>query len=79
MDINSLYNEWLEKATVDPDLIAELERNYRINEDVLRFIVIKYENKKEQKAWQTLVDRANNKPEPKKQKAESTPKDSQEA
>ncbi len=61
------------------NLIAELERNYRINEDVLRFIVIKYENKKEQKAWQTLVDRANNKPEPKKQKAESTPKDSQEA
>lgn len=47
-----------------PSLIAELERNYRINEDVLRFIVIKYENKKEQKAWQTLVDRANNKPEP---------------
>ncbi|WP_394909539.1 30S ribosomal protein S6 [uncultured Helicobacter sp.] len=56
-------------------LIAELERNYRINEEILRFIVIKYENKREQKAWQTLVDRANNKPEPKKQKAssESTP------
>lgn len=51
----------------EPSLIAELERNYRINEDVLRFIVIKYENKKEQKAWQTLVDRANNKPEPKKE------------
>ncbi|HIV49203.1 MAG TPA: 30S ribosomal protein S6 [Candidatus Helicobacter avicola] len=56
-------------------LIAELERNYRINEEILRFIVIKYENKREQKAWQTLVDRANNKPEPKKQKtsSESTP------
>ncbi|WP_394985180.1 30S ribosomal protein S6 [uncultured Helicobacter sp.] len=56
-------------------LIAELERNYRINEEILRFIVIKYENKREQKTWQTLVDRANNKPEPKKQKAssESTP------
>ena len=25
MDINKLYNEWLEKATADPDLIAELE------------------------------------------------------
>ena len=25
MDINALYNEWLEKATGDPDLIAELE------------------------------------------------------
>lgn len=52
-----------------PRLIKELERNYRINEEILRFIVIKYENKKEQKAWQTLVDRANNKPEPKAQKA----------
>ncbi len=34
-----------------PQLIKEIERNYRINENVLRFIVIKYENKKEQKAW----------------------------
>ena len=25
MDINALYNEWLEKATGDPDLKAELE------------------------------------------------------
>lgn len=56
-----------------PRLIKELERNYRINEEILRFIVIKYENKKEQKAWQTLVDRANNKPEPKAQKAKEEP------
>lgn len=44
-----------------PTLIAELERNYRINEDILRFIVINYETKREQKTWQTLVDRANGK------------------
>jgi hypothetical protein len=25
MDINALYNEWLEKATADPDLAAELK------------------------------------------------------
>ena len=25
MDINALYNEWLQKATGDPDLTAELE------------------------------------------------------
>ncbi len=25
MDINALYNEWLKKATADPDLIAELD------------------------------------------------------
>ncbi|CAM2885402.1 30S ribosomal protein S6 [Helicobacter burdigaliensis] len=42
----------------EPKLVLELERLYRINEDVLRFIVIKYESKKEQKAWEVLVDRA---------------------
>lgn len=51
----------------EPTLIKELERNYRISEDILRFIVIKYENKTEQKTWQTLVGRANGKiVEPKK-------------
>lgn len=54
----------------EPKLIMELERLYRINEDILRFIVIKYESKKDQKAWQTLVDRANKKPEPKPAKKE---------
>ena len=44
----------------EPKLVLELERLYRINEEVLRFIVIKYESKKEQKAWETLVDRAIN-------------------
>lgn len=41
-----------------PTLVLELERLYRINEDILRFIVIKYDNKKEQKAWHTLVEQA---------------------
>lgn len=44
-----------------PELIKELERNYRINEDVLRFICIKYESKQDKKMWQTLIDRANGK------------------
>lgn len=44
--------------TAEPSLVLELERLYRINEDILRFIVIKYDSKKEQKAWQDLVDRA---------------------
>ncbi len=51
----------------EPTLIAELERNYRISEDVLRFIVINYANKREQTTWQTLVDRSNGKIEPKKE------------
>lgn len=42
----------------EPKLVLELERLYRINEDILRFIVIKYDSKKEQKAWEVLVDRA---------------------
>ncbi|BDB66238.1 30S ribosomal protein S6 [Helicobacter cinaedi] len=60
----------------EPSLILELERNYRINEEILRFIVIKYESKKEQNAWQSLVNKANNKPEVKatKPKKEQTPK-----
>ncbi|TSA85599.1 30S ribosomal protein S6 [Helicobacter mehlei] len=45
-----------------PKAVLELERLYRINEDVLRFIILKYESKKEQKAWQTLVDRTHKKP-----------------
>lgn len=51
--------------TTEPQSILELERLYRINEDVLRFIIIKYESKREQKMWQTLIDRANKKPESK--------------
>lgn len=50
----------------EPSLIAELVRVYRINEDILKFIVIRYENKRERAAWQTLVDRANKKPEKQK-------------
>jgi small subunit ribosomal protein S6 len=37
--------------------ILEIERNYRINESVMRFIVVKYESKTEIKNWTTLVDR----------------------
>lgn len=58
--------------TTQPQSILELERLYRINEDILRFIVIKYESKKEQKQWQALVDRANKKTEPKAKKPESS-------
>lgn len=55
-------------------LIKELERNYRITEDILRFIVINYENKREQKTWQTLVDRSNGKVDSKQEKPKSKAK-----
>lgn len=41
--------------------IIELERTYGINENILRFIFIKYETKKEIAAWQHLADEANKK------------------
>lgn len=47
--------------TAQPTTIKELERNYRINEDVIRFIVINYRTKTEQKNWGILVDKANGK------------------
>lgn len=41
-----------------PAGILEIERNYRINENILRFIFIKYENKKEIAAWTHMSDEA---------------------
>jgi len=38
--------------------ILELERNYRINEEIIRFIFIKYESKKEVTAWTALSGEA---------------------
>ncbi|PHO10756.1 30S ribosomal protein S6 [Malaciobacter canalis] len=38
--------------------ILELERTYRINEQILRFLFIKYENKKEITAWTKMSDEA---------------------
>lgn len=43
---------------ISPDAIKEIERNYRINENIIRFIFIKYENKKEIAAWTKMSDEA---------------------
>lgn len=37
-----------------PSLIGELTRNIRYNEDIIRFLTVKYENKKEIAAWEKL-------------------------
>ena len=42
----------------EPAGLAEIERNYRINENIMRFIFIKYENKKEIAAWTKMSDAA---------------------
>jgi len=41
-----------------PSSLLEVERNYRINENILRFIFIKYENKKEIAAWTKMSEEA---------------------
>ncbi len=38
-----------------PEVVKELERQLRYNEDVLRFMTVKYENKKEIKRWEDQV------------------------
>jgi len=45
--------------TVAPAAIAEIERRFRINEDLLRFVTIKYDTNREVKAWNDLVVKAN--------------------
>lgn len=42
----------------EPSGIAEIERNYRINESLIRFIFIKYENKKEIASWNKMSEEA---------------------
>ena len=42
----------------NPSGIAEIERNYRINENLIRFIFIKFESKKEIGSWTKMSDEA---------------------
>ena len=44
--------------SVAPAAIAEIERRFRINEDLLRFVTIKYSTNREVKAWNGLVEKA---------------------
>ncbi len=44
--------------TVEPSAIAEIERRFRINEELLRFVTIKYDTNREVKAWNDLVEKA---------------------
>jgi len=48
-DYNIIYYKAPTKA------VLELERQMRYNEDLLRFMTVKYESKKEIKRWEELV------------------------
>ncbi len=44
--------------TAPSESIKELERNYRVNESIIRFIFIKSESKTEIKQWTALTEEA---------------------
>jgi len=44
--------------TIAPAAIAEIERRFRINEDLLRFVTIKYDTNRETVAFNALVEKA---------------------
>jgi small subunit ribosomal protein S6 len=44
--------------TVAPAAISEIERRFRINESLLRFVTIKYDSKREVTAFNALVEKA---------------------
>ena len=47
--------------SVAPSAINEIERRFRINEDLLRFVTIKYDTNREITAWNQLVQKAHKK------------------
>lgn len=47
--------------SVAPSAINEIERRFRINEELLRFVTIKYDTNREIKAWNGLVEKAQKK------------------
>jgi small subunit ribosomal protein S6 len=50
--------------SVAPAAISEIERRFRINEDLLRFVTIKYDTNREVTAWNQLVQKAQKKAAP---------------
>ena len=60
--------------SVAPAAISEIERRFRINEDLLRFVTIKYNTNREVTAWKKLVEKAQKEAKPAKEETkEETP------
>jgi len=47
--------------SIAPAAISEIERRFRINEDLLRYVTIKYNTNREVIAWNQLVEKAQKK------------------
>ena len=57
--------------SAEPAVITEIERRFRLNEELLRFVTIKYDTNREVTAWNELVKKAQKKAEA--PKAEAAP------
>ena len=55
--------------TAPAELVGELERQLRYNEEILRFMTVKYTNKKELAVFDKMVEAANKKPAAEKAEA----------
>jgi small subunit ribosomal protein S6 len=58
--------------TVAPSAISEIERRFRLNEEILRFVTIKYDTNREITAWNQLVLKAKKKADAPTAKVEET-------
>ena len=57
--------------SAEPSVITEIERRFRINEELLRFVTIKYDTNREVTAWNGLVKKAQKKAEAPKVEAKT--------
>jgi len=58
--------------------ISEIERVIRFNEEIIRFMTVKYENKKEMAFWETLVNNVKKANQKVVEQAEETSKEEKE-
>ena len=56
-------------STIAPAAISEIERRFRLNEELIRFVTIKYDSNREVKAWNELVEKAKKASAPKAEEA----------
>ncbi|WP_373072415.1 30S ribosomal protein S6 [Sulfurimonas sp.] len=47
--------------SAEPSAISEIERRFRLNEELLRFVTIKYDTNREVTAWNEMVKKAQGK------------------
>jgi len=45
-------------STIAPSAINEIERRFRLNEELIRFVTIKYDKNREVTAWNQMVEKA---------------------